>query len=328
MKVVVAPAWVGDMVMADSLLQLLVHTNGPPRSTCWRRRPRRPWRRGCQGSPRCTGWTGHGELGLGRRRRGGHRRCAGWASTRPSCCPTPGSRRWCPGWRGFPGAPAGSARRATGCSTIPRLDPDRYPLMIERFMALALPGARAARAPIRSRADRGYRATPRVAGGARICRRRPGAGAVPGRRVRRGQALAGRPLRGGRPAGPGSGPEVSGCSARRRKPRPLRGSPRWRRAPSTWPAAPGCRCGGPAVGRRSRVVCNDSGLMHVAAPSACRWWPVRLHVAGVHAAAGQRRSGPQVCRWACLQPLLPARLSPRATCAVCAISRPIGCSRR
>ena len=95
---IIGPAWVGDMVMAQSLFQLLRaagarhgHRRGGPALVGAARRPdargaarntagRRPrrvraWARGVR-------WAG---------------RCAGRATTGRSSCPGPSSRRWCPG---------------------------------------------------------------------------------------------------------------------------------------------------------------------------------------------------------------------------------------
>ena len=138
-----APAWVGDMVMAHTLVSLLVaeagdadeaegHLVAPPATASLARR-----------MPGVAGvWTlegGHGELGLGRRRALAQRLRA-LAFDRAIVLPNSFKSALLPffaripvrtGWQGEARYGVLNDRR--------RLDPERYPLMIERFMALALP---------------------------------------------------------------------------------------------------------------------------------------------------------------------------------------------
>jgi heptosyltransferase-2 len=136
---VVAPAWVGDMVMAHTLVSLLVRQSGtevfmvapPATEPLARRMP------GVQGS-----WTlavGHGELGLKQRR--------ALAQTlkverfdQAIVLPNSFKSALLPYWAGIPRRTGWQGEsRYLVLNDRRRLDPERYPLMIERFMALALP---------------------------------------------------------------------------------------------------------------------------------------------------------------------------------------------
>jgi lipopolysaccharide heptosyltransferase II len=135
---IIAPAWVGDMVMAHSLLQLLVaqhnniqlHVLAPPATAALATRM-------AQVHEVHTLEVGHGEWRLGRRRQAAQRLnqigfdCAyvlpnSWKSALiPYLARIPQRI----GWRG-------EARFGLLNRQRP-LDKDAYPLMIERFMALA-----------------------------------------------------------------------------------------------------------------------------------------------------------------------------------------------
>ena len=136
---VVAPAWVGDMVMAHTLVSLLLRNSDaevfmvapPATEPLAQRMP------GVQGS-----WlldVGHGELGFGARRTLARTlRAQGFdqAIVLPNSFKSALLPYWAripvrTGWQGESRYLVLNDRR--------RLDPERYPLMIERFMALALP---------------------------------------------------------------------------------------------------------------------------------------------------------------------------------------------
>lgn len=136
---VVAPAWVGDMVMAHCLVSLLVRESdtrvdmvAPPATA--------PLAERMPGVTRC--WTlevGHGELNL-TARRSLARALAGENYDQAIVLPNSFKSALLPwfariprrtGWRGESRLLVLNDRR--------RLDKSRYPLMIERFMALALP---------------------------------------------------------------------------------------------------------------------------------------------------------------------------------------------
>lgn len=136
---IVAPAWVGDMVMAHTLVSLLgrqsgttVHMVAPPATEPLARRMP-----GVQGS-----WTlevGHGELGF-KARRALARTLKLERFDQAIVLPNSFKSALLPFWAGIP--------RRTGwhgesrfllLNDRRRLDPGRYALMIERFMALALP---------------------------------------------------------------------------------------------------------------------------------------------------------------------------------------------
>jgi heptosyltransferase-2 len=137
---IVAPAWVGDMVMAHCLVQLLaatrpgveIHMLAPPATAPLARRM-------AEVSGVRTFEVAHGELGLGKRNREGHAlRGEGFAQA--IVLPNSFKSAWVPfrahiplrtGWHGEARYGVLNDRR--------RLDARRYPLMIEQFMALGLP---------------------------------------------------------------------------------------------------------------------------------------------------------------------------------------------
>lgn len=135
----VAPAWVGDMVMADTLVQVLrarhqqvqIQVLAPPATA--------PLAERMAGvAAHHVLEIGHGELALGRRRAVG-RAMAGRGFDQAIVLPNTFKSALVPWWAGI--------RRRTGwhgearfgvLNDRRRLDPQRYPLMIERFMALGL----------------------------------------------------------------------------------------------------------------------------------------------------------------------------------------------
>ena len=135
---VVAPAWVGDMVMAHSLVRILVEEQGasvdllaPPATAPL--------------GARMAGVTAtheldvrHGELGLGKRRRWGvaHRGQYDHAIVLPNSFKSALAPYWArisqrTGWQGESRFGVLNDRR--------RLDAEAYPLMVQRFVALAHP---------------------------------------------------------------------------------------------------------------------------------------------------------------------------------------------
>ncbi len=136
---IVAPAWVGDMVMAHTLVSVLaqdpetqVNMVAPPATA--------PLAERMPGVAEC--WTlpvGHGELGLGRRRALA-RRLRGEGHHRAIVLPNSFKSALVPFWAGIPRRTGwhGEARYGV-LNDRRRLDPARYPLMIHRFMALGLP---------------------------------------------------------------------------------------------------------------------------------------------------------------------------------------------
>lgn len=140
MKVLlVAPAWVGDMVMADTLIQLLreqrpgveIDIVAPPATAALAER--------LQGAART--WlleTGHGELTLGRRRRLGRvLRERGFEQA--IVLPNTWKSALVPLWAKIPRRTGWHGESRFGVLNDRRvLDESRYPLMIERFMALGL----------------------------------------------------------------------------------------------------------------------------------------------------------------------------------------------
>ncbi len=136
---IVAPAWVGDMVMAHTLVSLLaeqpeaeVFMVAPPATEPLARRMP-----GVQGS-----WVlnvAHGELGLGARRALA-RTLKASAFDQAIVLPNSFKSALLPYWAGIPKRTGwhGESRYLL-LNDRRRLDPERYPLMIERFMALAMP---------------------------------------------------------------------------------------------------------------------------------------------------------------------------------------------
>lgn len=140
---IVAPAWVGDMVMSHCLVQVLaatrpgveIHVLAPPATAPLGRRMR-------EVAAVRTLEIEHGELGFGKRNREGRalRECG---FDQAIVLPNSFKSAWAPfrarigrrtGWNGEARYGVLNDRR--------RLDRDRLPLMIEQFMALGLaPGA-------------------------------------------------------------------------------------------------------------------------------------------------------------------------------------------
>jgi heptosyltransferase-2 len=136
---VVAPAWVGDMVMAHTLVSLLVRRSeaavymvAPPATEPLARRMP-----GVQGS-----WAlavGHGELGIGPRRALA-RTLKAERFDQAIVLPNSFKSALLPYWAGIPRRTGWQGEsRYLLLNDRRRLDPGCYPLMIERFMALALP---------------------------------------------------------------------------------------------------------------------------------------------------------------------------------------------
>ncbi len=136
---VVAPAWVGDMVMAQPLIRLLgqrnpgaeIHVLAPPATA-----PLAGRMPGVAGSRVLD--VGHGELGLARRlaaareiRRQGFRQAVVLPNSLKSAL--------VPAWAGIPVRTGWLGEHRYGLlNDRRRLDEARYPLMVERFLALAL----------------------------------------------------------------------------------------------------------------------------------------------------------------------------------------------
>jgi heptosyltransferase II len=136
----VAPAWVGDLVMADSLLRLLVHHErsaevhvlAPPATA-----PLAARLAGVAAVHRLD--LGHGVLGLGERRRVAIR-LRGLTFDQAIVLPNSWKSALVPWLARIPRRTGWLGEARYGLLNDHRaLDPDRYPLMIERFMALALP---------------------------------------------------------------------------------------------------------------------------------------------------------------------------------------------
>lgn len=136
---IVAPAWVGDMVMAHCLVSLLapgeadrVDMVAPPATA--------PLAERMPGVTKC--WTldvGHGELGLGRRRELA-RSLAREDYEQAIVLPNSFKSALLPWWAGIPKRTGWHGESRFGVlNDRRRLEPERYPLMIERFMALGLP---------------------------------------------------------------------------------------------------------------------------------------------------------------------------------------------
>ena len=135
---VVAPAWVGDMVMAHSLVSVLhrardvsVDMLAPPATAPLARR-----------MPGVTDTrtldVGHGEFGWAVRR--GMARILGELGYQQAIVlPNSFKSALIPWWAGIPKRTGWTGEsRVVVLNDRRRLDPERYPLMIERFMALGL----------------------------------------------------------------------------------------------------------------------------------------------------------------------------------------------
>lgn len=145
---VVAPAWVGDLVMADTLLQLLarrdpapeVHLLAPPATA-----PLAPRLSAVAAVHRLD--VGHGVLGL-RARRAVARTLRGHAFDQAIVLPNSWKSALVPWLARIPLRTGwlGEARYGL-LNDHRRLEADRHPLMIERFMALGLPAGAALARP-------------------------------------------------------------------------------------------------------------------------------------------------------------------------------------
>ncbi|MGE0624986.1 MAG: lipopolysaccharide heptosyltransferase II [Pseudomonadales bacterium] len=140
---IVAPAWVGDMVMAHTLVTVLSHNAdaqidmvAPPATA--------PLADRMPGVTKCfTLDAGHGELGLGKRRTLAAL-LAKEGYDQAIVLPNSFKSALLPFWARVPKRTGwhGEARFVL-LNDRRRLEPERYPLMIERFMALALPAGAA-----------------------------------------------------------------------------------------------------------------------------------------------------------------------------------------
>jgi heptosyltransferase-2 len=135
----VAPAWVGDMVMSHALLQLLVqrhpqaeiHVLAPPATEPLARRM-------AQVTASRVLDVGHGELGL-RRRHALARSLREMGFHQAIVLPNTLKSALVPFWARIPLRTGWHGEGRFGLlSDRRRLDPACYPLMVERFMALAL----------------------------------------------------------------------------------------------------------------------------------------------------------------------------------------------
>lgn len=135
---VVAPAWVGDMIMAHAMIQLLIrrHENASvhvlaPAAT----EPLAGRMAGVGRSHLLT--TEHGELGLGRRRAMA-RALRAHEFHQAIVLPNTWKSALIPLWAGIPRRTGWQGEARYGVlNDRRRLDGARYPLMVQRFMALA-----------------------------------------------------------------------------------------------------------------------------------------------------------------------------------------------
>jgi heptosyltransferase-2 len=139
---IVAPAWIGDMVMAHCLVQVLVARHQTSRSG-----PNIHMLAPAATAPLATRMHGvsethvldidHGELALGRRWRQG--RAMSGCYDQAIVLPNSFKSALVPWWAGIPTRTGWSGEARFGVvNDRRRLDEARYPLMIERFMALGL----------------------------------------------------------------------------------------------------------------------------------------------------------------------------------------------
>jgi heptosyltransferase-2 len=137
---IVAPAWVGDMVMAHCLVRLVhqqdpaaeIHMLAPPATEPLARRM-------AEVSRTHEFSLAHGELGLGKRRRIGQS-LIGERYARAIVLPNSFKSALTPWWANIPSRTGWHGESRFGLlNDRRRLDTRRYPLMIEQFMALGLP---------------------------------------------------------------------------------------------------------------------------------------------------------------------------------------------
>lgn len=267
----VAPAWVGDMVMADTLVQLLrqrrpgvdIQLLAPPATVALATR--------LEGiSARHELPVGHGEFGLGRRRTVA-RALRRERFEQAIVLPNSWKSALVPWLAGIPRRTGWHGEARYGLlNDRRRLDPDRLPLMIERFMALGLAPGEALTAPYPEPALRVDAANQRRLletlelgdgrGAVALC---PGAEFGPAKRwpaahyaaVARHAAAAGRPVwLLGSPAEHDSAEQIRALAPEAVN---LAGRTRLVDAIDLLAAA-------------ETVVCNDSGLMHVACAAGAR----------------------------------------------------------
>ena len=139
---IVAPAWVGDMVMAHCLVQVLVarhqSSRGAPNIHLLAPTATAPLGTRMPGvSETHTLDVAHGELALGRRRR--QARAMSGRFDQAIVLPNSFKSALVPWWARIPIRTGWHGEARFGVvNDRRRLDPTRYPLMIERFMALGL----------------------------------------------------------------------------------------------------------------------------------------------------------------------------------------------
>lgn len=137
MKVlIVAPAWVGDMVMAHTLVQVL-HADADPTIAMLAPPATAPLAERMPGVAAVEVLdVSHGELGLGKRRAMGLK-LRGRAFDAAYVLPNSFKSALVPYWARIPQRIGWQGEGRVGVLNVRRqLDRERYPLMIERFMAL------------------------------------------------------------------------------------------------------------------------------------------------------------------------------------------------
>lgn len=136
---IVAPAWVGDMVMAHSLVQVLLSSSPGVEIHILAPSASEPLARRMSGvSASHMQAIGHGELALGARRRLG-RALRAQSFARAIVLPNSFKSALVPFWAGIPRRTGWTGESRYGVLNDRRnLDKSHLPLMIERFMALGL----------------------------------------------------------------------------------------------------------------------------------------------------------------------------------------------
>ncbi len=135
---IVAPAWVGDMVMAHCLVQVLIERHQCPEIHMLAPRATAPLGARMPGvSETHVLDIGHAELALGKRRRLG--RALAGRYDQAIVLPNSFKSALVPWWAGISTRTGWHGEARVGVvNDRRRLDEARYPLMIERFMALGL----------------------------------------------------------------------------------------------------------------------------------------------------------------------------------------------